>query len=170
MKKIRNPLKIKKREITLFLVSMMVLILFFSGYSMGKEYSSMDIETSAKIAEPILVVENSPILEINGKKQREYYDFKIKNYKENGEVTQVDLTYNIEILSQTQETISFKLYKEQQEIPLENNKTADMKLEKENIQEDNYRLEIIYDNTKNIAIHDILQDIQIKVHSEQMKG
>lgn len=170
MKKVKNPLKEKKREITLILVSIMVLILFFSGYSMGKEYSSTNIETSAKIAEPILVVENSPTIEINGKKKREYYNFKVKNYKENGEVTQIDLSYYIEILSQTQESIFFKLYKENQEIPLENNKTANMKLSKEKVQEDNYRLEIIYDKTKNISIQDILQDVQIKVHSEQIKG
>lgn len=166
MKKFKN----RKRELTLVLVSFMVLGLFFSGYSMGKEASSTTIETNAKIAEPILVVENNPIVEVNGKKQKEYYEFKVKNYKENGEVTQIDLAYYIEILSKTEAAISFKLYKNNQEIPLENNKTADMKLEKENQQEDDYRLEIIYDKTKNQSIEDIIQEVQIKVHSEQMKG
>jgi len=170
MKKLKNTWNNKKREITLISVSIMVLILFFSGYSMGKEYSSMNIEASAKIAEPILVVENSPTLEIDGKEQRKNYDFKVKNYKENGEITQVDLTYYIEILSQIQESISFKLYKNNQEILLENNKTANMNLKKENKQEDVYRLEIIYDKTKDTSMDDIFQDIQIKVHSEQIKG
>ena len=145
-----------------------ILLLFFSGYSFGKGYSSTSIETKAKIAEPILVVENSPTIEVNGKNEREYYDFKVKNYRENGEKTQVDLTYNIEILSQTEESISFKLYKENAEIPLQDNKTADMKLQKEEIQEDNYKLEIIYDKAKNKSIEDIIQDVQIKVHSEQV--
>ena len=81
MKKIKISFKNKKRELTLILVSFMVLALFFSGYSMGKEYSSTNIETNAKIAEPILIVENNPTIEINGKKQKEYYDFKVKNYK-----------------------------------------------------------------------------------------
>ena len=169
MKKIKISFKNKKRELTLILVSFMVLALFFSGYSMGKEYSSTNIETNAKIAEPILIVENNPTIEINGKKQKEYYDFKVKNYKENGEITQIDLTYNIEILSKEEETISFKLYKNNQEIFLENNKTEDMKLEKEKAQEDCYQLEIIYDKTKSLSVDDILQEIQIKVHSEQMK-
>lgn len=169
MKKIKIPFKNKKRELTLMIVSFMVLALFFSGYSMGKEYSTTTIETNAKIAEPILIVENNPIVEINGKKQKEYYDFKVKNYKENGEVTQIDLSYNIEILSKAEETISFKLYKNNEEILLENNKTADMKLEKENRQEDCYQLEIIYDKTKSQSIEEIIQEIQIKVHSEQMK-
>ncbi len=165
MRKIKN----KKRELTLILVSSMVLGLFFSGYSMGKEASSTTVETKAKIAEPILIVENNPIVEVNGKKQKEYYEFKVKNYKENGEVTQIDLVYHIEILSEIEEAISFKLYKNNQEIPLENNKTTDMKLEKENQQEDVYQLEIIYDKTKNQSIEDIIQEVQIKVHSEQMK-
>lgn len=169
MKKIKISFKNKKRELTLILVGFMVLALFFSGYSMGKEYSSTNIETNAKIAEPILIVENNPTIEINGKKQKEYYDFKVKNYKENGEITQIDLTYNIEILSKEEETISFKLYKNNQEIFLENNKTEDMKLEKEKAQEDCYQLEIIYDKTKSLSVDDILQEIQIKVHSEQMK-
>lgn len=169
MRKLKETLKIRRREITLILVIIMVLVLFFSGYSMGKEHSSTKIETSAKIAEPILVVENNPVIEMNGKETKEYYDFKVKNYKENGEITQIDLQYNIEIISQIEEAISFKLYKDNEEIVLENNKTKDMKLEKENIQEDCYRLEIIYDKTQNRSMKDILQDVQIKVHSEQEK-
>ena len=45
-----------------------------------------------------------------------------------------------------------------------------MKLEKEKAQEDCYRLEIIYDKTKSHTTKDIIQDIQIKVHCEQLKG
>lgn len=170
MKKIKVPFKNKRRELTLALVSAMVLALFFSGYSMAKEYSSTSIETNAKIAEPILMVEKNPIIEMNGKKQKEYYDFKVKNYKGNGEVTQIDLVYNIEILSKTEEAISFKLYKDGQEIPLENNKTADVELKKESVQEDCYRLEITYDKNKSRSSTDIVQDVQIRVHSEQIKA
>ena len=147
----------------------MVLGLFFSGSSMGKQYSSTNIETNGKIAEPIITVENSPIIKIDGKKEREYYNFKIKNYKENGEVTQIELAYNLEILFQTEESISFKLYKNNEEILLENNKTASMNLKKEIVQEDDYQLEIIYDKTKNCWSDDIIQDVQIKVHAEQMR-
>lgn len=169
MKKIKLPLKNKRREITLVLVSIMVLVLFFSGYSMGKEHSSINIATNAKIAEPILIVENNPIIEVDGKKQREYYNFKVKNYKENGEITQIDLQYNIEIISQREEAISFKLYKDNQEVLLENNKTVNMQLGREKVQEDCYQLEIIYDKNKSNFTYDIIQDVQIKVHSEQLK-
>lgn len=170
MKHLFNNKKInKKRTITISLVSIMVIILFFSKSSFGKDYHSANVETNLKIAEPILVVENNPVIEINGKKQKEYYNFKVKNQNETGEITQVDLNYNIEILSKTQEKITYKLYKENQEIPLNNNKTENMKLGKGILQEDNYKLEIIYDKNKKSSVTDIIQDVQIKVHSEQAK-
>lgn len=168
-REVKKLLKNKKREITLILISIMVLGLFFSGSSMGKQFSTTNIETNGKIAEPIITVENSPVIKMDGKKEREYYNFKIKNYKEKGEVTQIEMVYNLEILFQTEEAISFKLYKGNEEVLLENNKTTDMKLKKEIGQEDDYQLEIIYDKTKNYSSDDILQDVQIKVHSEQVK-
>lgn len=169
MKQVKYLFKTKKREMTLVLVSIMVLTLFFSGCTMGKEFSSTNIVANTKIAEPILIVENSPLIEVSGKKQKEYYDFKVKNYKENGQVTQIDLEYNIEILSPKEEAISFKLYKDKQEMLLDDNKTSNIKLKKEIEQEDFYQLEIIYDKNKNHSNHDIIQDVQIKVHSEQLK-
>lgn len=147
----------------------MVLVLFFSGYSMGKEHSSVNIDTNARIAEPIVIVENSPALEVNGKNQEEYYHFKVKNYRETGEITQVTMQYWIEIIAQTEEAISFKLYQDGQEIPLENNKTKNIRLEKGKVQEDCYQLEITYDKTKQKETKDIKQDIQLKVHSEQVR-
>jgi len=169
MKKNKIPLKNRKKEIILMIIVMLILILFFSGYSMGKGYQKTNIDAKTKIAEPILVVENGPILEINGKNEKETYDFKVKNYRENGEINQIDLNYFIEILTPTQETISFKLYRGEEEITLENNKTQNRKLQKKYTQEDNYKLEILYDKNKNKDTKDILQDVQIKVHSEQIK-
>ena len=168
MEKIKNIFKNKRKEMLIIAGVIIVITLFFSGYSLGKEYSSTFIETHAKIAEPILIVENNPTIEVNGKHEKEYYKFKVKNYKETGEITQVDLTYNIEILTKEQESISFKLYKENEEISLKNNKTDNMMLTKDNTQEDSYELEILYDKSKNKSIEDIIQEVQIKVHSEQV--
>ncbi len=170
MKYLKNPLKHKKKEMIFIPVMVLLIALFFSGYSMGKESSNTKVEANSKIAEPILTVENDPTIEIDGKNREEQYHFKVKNYRENGETTQIDLMYHIEILTQTNQAISFKLYKEGQEIPLENNKTQTMKMPKKQIQEDKYQLKIIYDKTQKSSLEEILQDIQIKVHSEQMKG
>lgn len=169
IKKAKIPLKMKKRELTLLIISMIVLALFFSGYSLGKEYNTTYVQTNAKIAEPVLIVENNPVIEIDGKKQKEYYSFNVKNYKENGELTEIDLDYTIEILTKTQEAISFKLWRDNQEIPLKDNKTETIRLTKENQQKHSYKLEILYDKTKTKNIEEIIQDVQIKVHSEQIK-
>ena len=37
------------------------------------------------------------------------------------------------------------------------------------MQEDVYKMEISYDKTENISMKDIMELIQIKVHSEQMQ-
>lgn len=120
------------------------------------------------IAKPVLEVENNPEITITASNEKNTYDFKVKNYNSNEEITQIDLLYTIEILTKTDERISFRLYKNDKEIPLENNKTQEMLLTKNEKKEDNYKLEILYNKEKNIQ-KDIFQDIQIKVHSEQRK-
>ena len=160
---------IKKRELTLIIVIVIVLLLFFSGYSIGKAYQNTNIQTNATLAKPILVVENNPTIEVNGENEKQYYNFKVKNSNEQGQINQIGLQYYIEILTKKQEAISFKLYKEDQEIELINNKTSNIIMEKDKLQEDNYKLEIIYDKTNNNSVDDIIQDVQIKVHSEQLK-
>ncbi len=160
--------KSKKRELAISFIITITLLIVFSGYSMGKAYQNTSIQAKAKVAEPIMIVENNPVIQMNGKNEKEYYNFKVKNNKETGEITEVDLEYNIEILTKTEDAISFKLYKNNQEIPLKNNKTDNIKLEKGKVQEDSYKLEIIYNKNENHSIEDILQDVQIKVHSEQL--
>ena len=120
------------------------------------------------IAKPVLEVENNPEITITASNEKNTYDFKVKNYNSNEEITQIDLLYTIEILTKTDERISFRLYKNDKEIPLENNKTKEMLLTKNEKKEDNYKLEILYNREENIQ-KDIFQDIQIKVHSAQRK-
>ena len=158
----------KKREIVLFLIILMVISLFISGYSMGKSMSTTKINSTADIAKPILEVENNPEITITSTNKESTYDFKVKNYNENEEISQVDLSYTVEILTKTEESITFKLYRNNEEIPLENNKSQEFLLEKDKKQEDNYKLKILYDKGKAQG-RDIFQDVQIKVHTEQTK-
>ena len=58
-----------------------------------------------------------------------------------------------------------KMYKNETEINLVENQTEKFILSKEKMQEDNYRLEI--KANKNSSASEIIQEIQIKVHSEQ---
>ena len=113
-------------------------------------------------------MENNPEITITSSDTKGTYDFKVKNYNSDEEITQIDLLYTIEILTKTDESISFRLYKNNKEIQLENNKTQEILLTKNEKKEDNYKLEILYNN-ESTNKKDIFQDIQIKVHSEQRK-
>ena len=160
--------KIQKREVVVLIIIMMVITLFISGYSMGKGVSETKVNSNTGIAKPILEVENNPEITITTTSKKSTYDFKVKNYNTNDEITQIDLLYTVEILTKTDESISFKLYKNEKEVPLENNKSQEMLLTKNEKKEDNYRLEILYNEQKAQA-RDVFQDIQIKVHTEQRK-
>ena len=135
---------------------------------MGKGYSKNDINGNTEIAKPIIQVENGSSLEINNQNKEGIYEFKVKNYNDNGEITQVDMEYYIEILDDlSSKGIEVKLLKDNEEIEINENKTGKYLLTKEGMQEDNYKLELKYDENKNISTEDIFEQLQIKVHSEQ---
>ena len=153
--------------IILFILIILIILLFISSFSLGKQLTDVSIDTNAQIAKPILVVENNPA--IDNKNNKGSYDFKVKNYNEVNEINQVPLKYSIEILTKTDESISFKLYKNNQEVALINNKTDEMLIKPNEKQEENYKLEIVYDSGKSVTNKNILEQVQIKVHSEQVK-
>lgn len=164
----KEKFKNRKKEITTVFIIVIVVLFFFSGFSMGKGFSKRDINGNTEIAKPILEVENGSNLEINNNNNKGIYEFKVKNYNEQGEKTDVDLEYYIEILNYLENSgLNLKLYKDDQEIPINENKTETFLLTKDEEEEDNYKLEIRYDKSKNINMDDIFSQIQIKVHSEQ---
>ena len=164
----KEKFKNRKKEITIIFIIVIILIFFFSGFSMGKGYSKNDINGNTEIAKPIIQVENGNSLEINNQNKEGIYEFKVKNYNNNGEITQVDMEYYVEILDDlSNKGIDIKLLKDDEEIEINENKTEKYLLTKEGMQEDNYKLELKYDENKNISIEDVVEQLQIKVHSEQ---
>ena len=161
---------INKKYILLFLLFIILIIFLFSKNSLGKQMSNTKINTNSEIAKPILIVGNNPAIDITNKNNKGYYDFKIKNYNELGEINEIELRYNIEILNEENKAIKFKLYKGEEELLLEKNKTKDMIIKKNEKQEENYKLEITYDKNLVSSLEDIIQNVQIKVHSEQLKS
>lgn len=161
---------INKKYILLFLLFIILIIFLFSKNSLGKQMSNTKINTNSEIAKPILIVENNPAIDITNKNNKGYYDFKIKNYNELGEINEIELRYNIEILNEENKAIKFKLYKGEEELLLEKNTTKDMIIKKNEKQEENYKLEITYDKNLVSSLEDIIQNVQIKVHSEQLKS
>ena len=170
MKEIKmiNKVKNRKKEITIVVTVFLVILLFLTGYSLGKSFSKIDINGNTQIAKPIIEVENASTLEINNENNQGIYEFKVRNYNFNGEKTDVDLEYYIEILNDLDnEAIKINLYKNNEEIQINKNKTEKFSLSKDKTQEDIYKVEVIYDKTRNQDMKDIIGLIQIKVHSEQ---
>ena len=79
----------------------------------------------------------------------------------------MDLEYYIEILSDINKNISVKIYKDDKVLDINNKKTETFLITKDKKQEDNYKIEIVCN--KNVAIEEIMQEIQVKVHSEQKR-
>lgn len=171
--KLKDISKLKKKkfkkEILWIMLFICIFITFFSGVSIGKAIHDMYIQTSAEIAKPILEVEKDSEITITEENKKGEFTFKVKNYNQLEEISEVDLKYYIEILENNlDKSIVYKLYKENQEINLTENKTEEMTLPKDKKEEQIYTLKVEYDATQN-TIGDILQDIQIKIHSEQLK-
>ena len=116
------------------------------------------------VAIPIIKLEGEQKLIINNNQENKVYNLAVKNYDENEQITQVELEYYIEIISKKNDDINFKIYKEEKELNINNNKTEKFLLTKENKQQDNYKIEILLN--KKIS-EDILQNVEIKVYSEQ---
>lgn len=157
---------------TSIIITIMVLLLFFSGYTLAKNIEEKLINAKTQIAEPILIIENNPSVDVTANNNYGVYKFKVKNYNKSNKITDVDLKYNIEILSDKDfdSSISFKLFENDKEVKLNNRKSEYMQISKNNKDERIYKLEIIYDKNKTISVSDIIQKVQVKIHSEQLKG
>ena len=73
------------------------------------------------------------------------------------------MCYNVD------KSINFELYKNDINIPLKNNLTDYIDMRRNEKEEHKYTLKIIYDKNKSENIYDIIEKIQIKVHTEQKK-
>ncbi len=163
----KEKFKNKKREITLIVIISIVIIFFFSGFSIGKSLNKTNVNINGEIAKPILKVENDKEIYLTKTNEKGVYNFKVKNFDDQDKITQIELEYYVEILSQINKNLNFKIYKNDEEINVNNNKTDKFIMPKNKKQEDIYKIEIQCKENSNIE--EIIQEIQIKVHSEQKK-
>ena len=169
LKKENRKQKNKKQEFIIICIILVIGITFFSGVSVGKTVYNASIKNNTQIAKPILEVEKGSEIIITEDNKKGEYTFIVKNYNQTEEISQVDLIYWIEILENNlKDSIQYQLYKDNELLELKENKTEEMKFHKDIKEEQKYTLKVTYDDTKN-TIEDIIQDIQIKVHSEQLK-
>ena len=169
LRKENRKQKNKKQEIIIICIILVIGITFFSGVSVGKAVYNANMKNNTQIAKPILEVEKGSEIIITEDNKKGEYAFIVKNYNQTEEISQVDLIYWIEILENNlKDSIQYQLYKDNELLELKENKTEEMKFHKDIKEEQKYTLKVTYDDTKN-TIEDIMQDIQIKVHSEQLK-
>ena len=153
-----------KKEIIKIIVVAFVLTIILSTISLGKYFNKTKINVNSGVAIPIIKLEGEQKLIINNNQENKVYNLAVKNYDENEQITQVELEYYIEIISKRNDDINFKIYKEEKELNINNNKTEKFLLTKENKQQDKYKIEILLNKKMS---ENILQNIEIKVCSEQ---
>lgn len=152
-----------------FILSIIVIIML-CGYSMAKCIDEYIIKGRMKIAEPILEIENNPIINITESQKHGEYIFKIRNYNNKEKITETDLKYYIEISPKLDSSIDLELYQNEDEIKLNDNKTEYIKISKDQKEEREYKIKITYDKNNTAEVGDILEQIQVKVHTEQEKA
>lgn len=157
----------RKKEGIRIIIIIITMILLFSGVSLAKAFSKIKIEAKAEIAEPILKIEGDSTINITRSEEEKSYNFKVKNYDETGKITQIDLEYYIKIISDIDEKIYFKIYKNEKELHIDNNKTEYFLLGKEKEQEDNYRIEILFN--KSYFVEEMKEEIKIEICARQKK-
>ncbi len=136
--------------------------------TLAKYTTTEKIDNKLEIAQPIFQVKGTEIAKINSINNIGYYDFIVKNYDKE-KIGEVDFLYTIEVISDIDDSVKFELYKNGQLINLENQKTEVMSIKGNIKTEEQYRLKVTYDETKGTNGKDILEDVQIKIHSEQGK-
>lgn len=136
--------------------------------TLAKYTTTEKIDNKLEIAQPIFQVKGTEIAKINSINNIGYYDFIVKNYDKE-KIGEVDFLYTIEVISDIDDSVKFELYKNGQLISLENQKTEVMSIKGNIKTEEQYRLKVTYDEMKGTNGKDILEDVQIKIHSEQGK-
>lgn len=162
----------KKRDhkILIIIIIIFIIILLFVGYTFAKSIESVMIKTTSQIAEPILVIDNDPNLEVTTIENEATYNFTIRNYNENDKMTDIKLRYYIEILSNVDEAIDIKLYEQDNEIQFNENKTEYIEVSNKEKEEKQYQIKVKYDKSKSEAVSEIMEKIQVRVHTEQVKA
>ena len=76
----------------------------------------------ADISKPIIIVDSNEKINVTAEKNIGEYHFSIQNYNEN-EINEALLHYKIEIIANVDETITFELYKNNEQIKIDKNVT-----------------------------------------------
>lgn len=163
----RNKRKIIFAILLVTILLVTILIMLLSTQITYAKYQSLNKEQKTmQIATPIFIVDGGETTKISEINNIGYYEFSIKNFNESN-ISETGFLYTIEIVSNTDEAIRFELYNEDILIPLEDLKSEELSIIGNEKVEQKYKLKVTYDNTKGDKGKDILEEVQVKVHSEQ---
>ena len=169
MKNIKEIFKKSNLKIiTIIILFLIILILFLTGYSLSKSFSEIKINSIAEISQPIIEVDSNEKIKVTAEKNIGEYQFSVQNYNES-EINEALLHYKIEIEANVDESIKFELYKNNEQMKLNKNTTDYINIAENKKEKHDYTLKIIYDKNKSENIYDIIEKIQVKVHTEQKK-
>lgn len=158
----------KSKKRTIVIITTVLIIILLMPITLAKFNSAQILKNTTQIAEPIFIVEGAEISKINAINNIGYYEFTIKNYNDT-KVSEIGFLYTIEVISEENESVKFELYKGDEQIKLDNLKTDKLSISENEKTEQKYKLKVTYDKTKGTEGKDILEEVQIKVHSEQAK-
>lgn len=165
----RGNLHIKNKNLIIVIILITIIMtVLCTRVAFSKYKTSIKFNKNLEIATPIFIVEGTETSKISAINNIGYYEFVIKNYNET-QVSETGFLYTIEIISNTDESIKFELYKDDEQVELENLKTSNLTINGNEQIEQKYKLKVTYDKNLGTNGKDILEDIQIKVHSEQEK-
>lgn len=160
----------KNKNKIIILIIILCIILFFACILTTGTYSRFFEkilgESKTEIAEPVFVLENTDKKTVDNSNQEVNYYFKVKNY-ENSNINEVNLKYMIEITPTQDNAITLTLYKDNQKIDLNNQKTSYIGLGHTTKQEHQYRLNVKYNKNNQTNSHDISSNIFIKANAIQ---
>ena len=145
----KGGIKILKTKLLkiIFILSIIALIVTGINVVNGQYMQTHTLKASTKIAKPIIIMEEGEKINIDGTSNEQEYQFKIKNYNEKNEISDVQMNYYLQILGNKDKAIEFELYENEKIIPIINNKTQTLKLGNKTKEEKNYILKIKYNKS-----------------------
>ena len=161
-------MKNKKKIIILILTLCLILLMLtiFTTDTYSKFFGTILGESKTEVAEPLFVLEHTDKKFVDNSNQEIDYYFKVKNYN-NSNVNEINLKYMIEITPIQDKAIILTLYKDNQKIDLNEQKTPYINLGHSNKETHEYRLNVKYDKSELDNCYDISSNVFIKANAIQ---
>lgn len=161
-------MKNKKKFIILIIALCLILFLLciLTNSTYSKFFGKILGESKTEIAEPVFVLENTDKKIVDNSNQEVDYYFKVKNYNSSS-INEVNLKYMLEITPIQDKLITLTLYKDNQKVTLNEQKTSYIEIGHTTKQEHQYRINVKYNKNNQENSYDINSNVCIKANAIQ---